>query len=183
MHVSNLRGVKRPLDVVESAALALREDPRLVYVVVGDGPNRAAMEETARSRAILDRFRFVGWVEHERVSDYLNLADVVLIPSEHEGLALAYLEAQACGRVLVASDIPAAQEAIVDDDTGVLFRKGDTVDLAEKTLRVAADPALRRRIGLRARKMAEGRSVARAVTGYEDAFIEIASGRRLSVGT
>ena len=176
MHVSNLRAVKRPLDIVGSAALALREDPRLVYVIVGDGPKRAAMEEAARAAGIQHRFRFVGWVEHVRVVDYLNLADVVVMPSEHEGLALGYLEAQACGRVLVASDIPAAQEAIVNDDTGVLFRKGDVVDLAAGTLRVAADPALRHAIGLRARRMAENRSIDTVVARYEAAFIEVARG-------
>jgi glycosyltransferase involved in cell wall biosynthesis len=101
VHVSNLRAVKRPLDIVESAVLALRQDPRLVYVIVGDGPARSAMEQAARSHGIQHRFRFVGWVEHGQVVDYLNLADIVVMPSEHEGLALVYLESQACGRVLV----------------------------------------------------------------------------------
>ena len=180
VHVSNLRAVKRPLDVVESAVLALRENPRLVYVIVGDGPNRAAMEQAARSHGIAHRFRFVGWVEHVRVLDFLNLADVVVMPSEHEGLSLVYLESQACGRVLVASDISAAREVVVDGVTGVLFRKGDIVHLAEQTLRVAADPALRRAIGFRARRMAATRSLDAAVAGYEAAFTEIARSRRLA---
>jgi L-malate glycosyltransferase len=173
VHVSNLRAVKRPLDIVESAALALREDPRLVYVVVGDGPNRPALDDAARSRGIRHRFRFVGWVDHVRVVDYLNLADLVVMPSEHEGLALAYLESQACGRVLVASDIPAAREAIVGSETGVLFPKGDIVALAAHTLRLAANPALRHAIGLRARRIAEARSIDVAVARYEAAFIEL----------
>jgi glycosyltransferase involved in cell wall biosynthesis len=176
MHVSNLRAVKRPLDIVDSAAVALRQDPRLVYVIVGDGPNRAAMAEAVRSRGIHHRFRFVGWVERVRVADYLNLADVVVMPSEHEGLALAYLETQACGRVLLASDIPAAREAIMNGETGVLFRKGNIADLAEETLRVVADPALRHAIGLRSRRIAEGRSIDAAVARYEAAFIAIAGG-------
>jgi glycosyltransferase involved in cell wall biosynthesis len=172
VHVSNLRAVKRPLDIVESAGLALRQDPRLVYVIVGDGPNRSAMEQAARAHGIRHRFRFTGWVEHARVADYLNLADIVVMPSAHEGLALVYLESQACGRVLVASDIRAAREAIVDGATGILFRKGDVAHLAEQTLRLAADPALRRAIGLRARTMAAGRSLDAAVAGYEAAFTE-----------
>ena len=45
---------------------------------------------------------------------YLNLADLVLLPSESEGLARIYLEAQACGKTLVCSDIPAAREVLTN---------------------------------------------------------------------
>lgn len=61
-------------------------------------------------------------------------------------------------------------------DTGVLFRKGDIVDLATETLRMAADPGLRHAIGLRARRMTEGRSIDAAVARYEAAFLDVASG-------
>jgi glycosyltransferase involved in cell wall biosynthesis len=173
VHASNLRAVKRPLDVVESAALALPQDPRLVYVVIGDGPTRGAMEEVCRRHGIHHRFRFVGWVEHVRVVDYLNLADVVMMPSAHEGLALVYFETQACARLLVASDIPAAREAIVNGETGLLVQKGDIAALAVTTLRAAADPELRRRIGHQARRAVEGRGIDAAVAAYETAFAEV----------
>jgi 2-deoxystreptamine N-acetyl-D-glucosaminyltransferase/2-deoxystreptamine glucosyltransferase len=178
-HVSNLKPWKRPLDVVESATLALRRDPRLVYLVVGDGPLRVAMEEACRSAGQMDRFRFAGWVDHARVPAYLCLADLVLMPSEHEARALVYLETQACGRVLLASDIPAAREVIRDGETGVLFGKGDVRDLAAKTLRLAGDPRLRARIGARAREAAEGRSVDALLDAYEAALWDLArrSGR------
>jgi glycosyltransferase involved in cell wall biosynthesis len=58
------------------------------------------------------------------VPDYINLADVVVMPSEREGQSLVYLEAQACGKLIVASDIPAAREVITDGETGLLFERG-----------------------------------------------------------
>lgn len=150
-HVSNLGPVKRPMDVVESAALVLATSPRIVYLVIGDGPCRPSMEARCRELHIAERVRFAGWVEPADVPDYMRLFDIVVMPSEHEGLSLVYLETQASGRLLVASDIPAAREVIMDGQTGLVFRRGDIADLAAKILRAAGDPELRRTIGRAAR--------------------------------
>src|SRR5205809_3386112 len=82
MHVSNLKPLKRALEIVDSAARALKLNRRLVYVIVGDGFQRQAMEEACRSNGIAEHFRFVGWVEYSRVPAYLNLADLVVMPSD-----------------------------------------------------------------------------------------------------
>ncbi len=132
----------------------LRLDPRVVYVVVGDGPSRREMEELTRTKGIAAGFRFVGEIRHERVSEYLNLADIVLATSEREGFPFIYREAQACARTVVASDIAASREMIAEGETGALFRTGDIEDLAAKTLALAAAPGLRRQIGERARAVA-----------------------------
>lgn len=92
MHLSSLKEVKRPLDIVSSAAGALRQNPKLVYVIVGDGLLRGAMEDTCRQKRLTERFRFVGWVDHQRVPDYINLADIVVMPSETEIRSLVRLE-------------------------------------------------------------------------------------------
>ncbi|HZS34797.1 MAG TPA: glycosyltransferase [Methylomirabilota bacterium] len=177
-HVSNLGPLKRPLDVIESAGRALAVDPRLVYLVVGDGPYRAPMEACARALGIAARVRFVGWVEHRDVPAYLRLADVVVMPSEREGLALVYLEAQAVGRVLVASDIPAAREVVVDGVTGLLARPGEIDDLAAKTLRAAGDPALREAIGRAARTAVQAHATPRILAEYARVLAGVVRDRR-----
>ncbi len=166
VHASNLKPVKRPFDIARSAALAIRRDARLVYVIVGDGPLRGALEEACRDEGIHERFRFVGWVEYERMPDYLRLADIVIMPSEAEGMSRVYLEAQACGRVLVASDIPPAREVVMDGDTGLLFPLGNIDGLASRTLEAAGDPALRAHIGQRARTRVQAHALQDAVTRY-----------------
>jgi glycosyltransferase involved in cell wall biosynthesis len=169
-HVSNLKALKRPLDLVAAAREALPHDPRLVFVVVGDGNLRAETEAAARREGVAARFRFTGWVEHARMPDYINLADVVVMPSEAEARALVYLEAQACGRVLLASDIASAREVVVDGETGLLFAKGDVADLAAKLLRAAGDEDLRAEIGRRAREAALARSLGDLVRAYDAAL-------------
>ena len=177
-HVSNLKSLKRPLDVVEAAAVALRRDPRLAFVIVGQGPAGAAMQAACAAKGIADRFRFVGWVDHDRVADFINLADVVVMPAEDETQARVYLETQACGRVLLASDIAAAREVIRDGETGVLFRKGEPADLADRLLHLADQPALRATIGERARARIAAHTLPAIVAEYLDALGAVAAAGR-----
>ena len=169
-HLSNLKAVKRPLDLVLSAELALRAEPRLVYVVVGDGADRQAMENECRQRELASRFRFAGWVDYSQIPAYLKLADVVISMSESEGLSRVYLEAQASARLLLASDIAPAREVIDDGLTGLLFRKGDVEHLADRTVQAAGDPGLRTRIGRRARARVQAHSLNLAVDRYLTTF-------------
>ena len=136
-----------------------RRDPRLLYMIVGDGPNRGPMTVECERRGVLDRFRFPGWIPHGEVPRYMNLADIVVMPSENEAMAFAYLETQACGRVLIASDIAATREVVDDGVNGLLVEVGDSAAMAEATLRAAADAGLRQAIGARARGFCVGVSV------------------------
>jgi glycosyltransferase involved in cell wall biosynthesis len=178
VHASNLTPLKRPLDIVASAEDALRSHPDLMYVVVGDGALRAPMEAACAAAGITPRFRFTGWVDYERMPAYINLADIVIMASEGEGLARVYLEAQSCARLLLTSDIPAAREAITDGETGILFRRGDVQDLAAKTLHAAGHPELRAAIGWNARQQATRHSLPRTVDAYAAVLGELLAHER-----
>jgi glycosyltransferase involved in cell wall biosynthesis len=166
LHVSNLTVIKRPLDVVEAAERVARRNPRLVFVIVGDGPLRASMEEACRQKGLADRFRFTGWIDYERMPRVINLADIVVLASETEGLARVYLETQACARVLLASDIPAAREVVTDGATGLLFGTGDIEALATRIQLAAGDSALRAAIGRQAHERVRAHSLDETVPAY-----------------
>jgi glycosyltransferase involved in cell wall biosynthesis len=173
MHVSNMRPAKRPADVVVSAQAALLRNPKLVYVIVGDGRCLPTLKEMCLRNGLADRVKFAGWVEYQRVPDYINLADIVVMPCETETQARVYLETQACARVLLASDIPGAREVVTHGETGLLFRKGDIEDLTTKTLLAASDPKLRAEIGRRSRDRVQAHSLDQAVTAYIATFREV----------
>ncbi|MBI3801605.1 MAG: glycosyltransferase family 4 protein [Deltaproteobacteria bacterium] len=175
-HISALRPMYRPLDVVHSAERVLKAAPEVVYLIVGQGQCRQEMEEFCRRKGITASFRYLGEVNHQQVLQYLNLMDMVLLPSESDGVPLfAYRETQACGRVLLLSDIPAACEAVVDGETGVLFRLGDMQDLATKTLALIRDASWRRKIGEQARAVAVTQTLDRWVQAYDDVLRRTAS--------
>lgn len=179
MHASNLQAVKRPMDLVASAARSLRMDSRLVYVVVGDGPYREPMAGACRRLGLTDHFRFVGWVDHDRMPALLSLADIVVMMSEHETQALLYLEAQASGRLLLTSDVPGAREVVADGETGALFWGGDIEDLANRTTEIADRPAWRAEVGRKARESVAGHALPVIASLYERTFEAMARGALL----
>jgi glycosyltransferase involved in cell wall biosynthesis len=88
---------------------------------------------------------------------------VAVLPSYREGMPRALLEAAACARPLVASDVPGCRDLVRDGDNGLLVPLHDAASLAGALARLAADPALRRRMGARARAIVEAE--------YSDAII------------
>ena len=169
---ANLHQRKRPEDVVRSARLALQQRPDLVYLMAGVGVQRDEIERLCLEMGLSRAIRFLGWVDYERMPTLMNAADIVLMASESEGMARAYLEAMACERVLLASDIPSACEIVEDGVNGLLFRLGDVEHLAARTIEAAAAPARRAEIGRRARASVQHLSVERAVPLYLREFSE-----------
>jgi glycosyltransferase involved in cell wall biosynthesis len=154
-HASNLKPVKRTNDIAAAAAMALTRDPRLIFLIIGDGPDRAKLENAVQDLGLTDHFRFTGWVDHAALGAHLRLADMALVTSATEGLAAAYLEAMATSLPLLASDIAAAREVVEDGKTGFLFPVGEVDAIADLFVKLAADPDLRHRVGTNARAYVE----------------------------
>ena len=176
-----MKPVKRPMDIVDAAEAALAENASLVYLIVGDGPLLPSLKEATLKKGLDRSFRFVGWIDHDRMPDYLNLADIVVMASKHETQALAYLEAQASGLLLLTSDVPGAREIAVDGETAVFFGVGDIADLTSKTLLAAGDAQLRQRIGRQARERVKAHSLDQCADSYAaviDSVIAEAGPRR-----
>jgi glycosyltransferase involved in cell wall biosynthesis len=106
--------------VLESLPALLKELPNLTYVIVGDGADRQRLEQKARALGVEREVRFVGYVEEERKTDYLRLADAFVMPSRGEGFGFVLLEAMACGIPVVASSEDGGREAVRDGRLGLL---------------------------------------------------------------
>jgi glycosyltransferase involved in cell wall biosynthesis len=182
-HASNLKALKRPLDIVRAAEIALAEDNGLVFVILGDGPCRVELEEECAARHLRRRFRFAGWVAHERMPAAIASADIVVMPSAGEAQALVYLETQASGRALLASDIPAAREVIEHGRSGLLFDTGDIPGLAAAVLTAARDPELRTKLGRQARQRVWRHSLPRVAAAYAELLESVISRRPGDVTT
>jgi PEP-CTERM/exosortase A-associated glycosyltransferase len=128
------------LDVLLQALPAmLEENPAIRVLLVGGGPQDAALKAQAAQLGVADKVIFTGRVPHDDVQRYYNLVDVLVYPRLKMRLTdlvtpLKPLEAMAQGRLLVASDVGGHKELIEDGKTGVLFSAGNPLALAEKTL-------------------------------------------------
>lgn len=163
---AGIRPVKRPRLPLEPLArvVARRPEVRLLYV----GPVLDAAEGEALLRALegLPWARYLGPVPHTQMASLLQQSDVVLNCSLSEGgMANSVLEALALGRAVLAADIEGNRSLIEDGVTGLLFR--DEAELEARAEALAADPALRRRLGAAGRALVERRyPPVREVEGY-----------------
>ncbi len=125
--------------------------------IVGDGPERARLDDLVGRLGLDDRVRFRGRLTHDALPAAYAGATIVVVPSrvdggdDRDGLPNVVLEAMASGRPVVASDVAAIPTAVRDGDTGLLVAPDDPDRLAAALDRLGADPLLRRDLGRRAR--------------------------------
>jgi N-acetyl-alpha-D-glucosaminyl L-malate synthase BshA len=171
MHVSNFRKVKNLPAVVDVFCGVCDEIPSRL-VLIGDGPELEMVERTAAERGITDRIVFLG--DQEYIAGLLPVADVFLLPSEHESFGLAALEAMACGVPVVGSRIGGLPEVIVDGETGFLCGPHDIGCMREVVLGLLRDEERRLQIGARARERALREfSRDRIVDQYLEAYLRL----------
>ena len=176
---AGIRPVKRPLLPLDALDGPRREHPglRLWYV----GPALDGRETRRLERELVGRpwARYLGPVPHSAMPSLLATADIVLNCSLSEGgMANAVLEAFALGRAVLASDIPGNRSLVEDGVTGLLF--GSEAELGSGVERLAADPALRRRLGDAGRRLVESRyTPERETEGYLGVYARV-TGRSLA---
>ena len=137
MHVSNFREVKRVRDVIRVFAEVNKEMPS-VLVMIGDGPDRPAAEEEARSLGVESSVSFLGKLE--QIAPLLAAADLFLLPSKSESFGLSALEALASGVPVIGTNAGGLPEVIRDGETGVLCGVGDIAGMAAAALGILQDP-------------------------------------------
>jgi L-malate glycosyltransferase len=152
VHVSNFRPVKRPIDCVEILAKVLQQDKKVLLIMVGDGPERSAAKFRAKQLNIEENVIFVG--KRPNISDYLEIADVFLLPSETESFGLAALEAQSCEVAVVATRVGGIPEVVTDGETGFMSSVGDIEKMSDDVVKLLKDNDLRTSFGKRGRELA-----------------------------
>jgi glycosyltransferase involved in cell wall biosynthesis len=134
-------------------AAAARLDFPFRLRIVGDGPERERLSEMIETQKLSERVTLEGALTHAELPEAYAAADAVVVPSvqdssgDRDGLPNVVLEAMACARAVVASDISAVGYAVTDDDTGLLVSPGDAEALAHALKRLADAPGLRERLG------------------------------------
>lgn len=138
-----------------------------VLLIAGDGPERGALEERVRLSGLSSKVRFLGF--RSDVGNLYELCDLVVLPSEREGLSITLLEAMAAGKQVIASDLGGNREALAE--TGMLVPPGNSSALAQAIQRCMTDVDAMRKCGLQARKRYEALyTEQRMLRSYADLF-------------
>ena len=137
--------------LVEASKRIIREHNKTVFLIVGDGPLRNQMRSQLERDNISRNYVFLGDVKEKSLPLLYNCADVFALPSIQEGQGIALLEAQATAKPVVAFNIGGVQEAVINNQTGLLV-KPNSQDLADAILKLLSDSSLRERMGKEGRE-------------------------------
>jgi len=151
--IARLFKLKGHEDLFAVAPELVRQNPRIKFLLVGDGAWSARFRALARALRLDDHFVFTGLVPPSAVPGLVGVMDALAHLSSREGLPRALPQALAAARPVVAYDCDGAREVCIENETGFLLPPGDRAGLRERLLRLAADPELRNRLGRRGREL------------------------------
>ncbi len=150
MHASNLREIKRPLDIIEAAAMVLQEHHNVYFLIVGEGPMLETCKTRAQELEIDKKVLFVG--RRDNLHDWLSIADIFIMASEFEGFGLAVMEAMAASVPVISSECGGPREIIEENKSGLFFEVGNIEQLAERISYLLKNPKIREKMAENAAK-------------------------------
>ena len=133
--------------LIRATSRILKRDKTCSLVIVGEGPMQDRLQRLIRELGVSNNVRLSGAVADKMLPSYYAMADIFAMPSTSEGHCVAILEAMASGRPIVASEIPANAESVVQDKNGFLVPAKSSEALADSILTLLNDDDLRERFG------------------------------------
>lgn len=170
--------------LLEAWQLVLRRHPEAHLTIVGDGPERSALEALARTLSLGAHLEFLGARPPAELPKLYSRAAIAVVPSiidrsgDQEGLGLVTVEAIGCGCAVVVSDLEAIRDVVTDGCTGLVTRAADATSLAAAIVRLLDEPALRAQLAANARTEAVEKFDWQAVTGRYERLYAMAATRR-----
>jgi glycosyltransferase involved in cell wall biosynthesis len=127
-------------EVLEAMPELQREFPDLAYLLIGDGPDRARLEQKAQSLGLGAAAVFTGRIADDEKADHYRLADAYVMPSTGEGFGFVVLEALACGLPVVASTTDGTFEAVREGELGRTVDPADGPGLVDAIRAALGEP-------------------------------------------
>ena len=170
IHTSNFRKVKRIEDIIQVFAKVQKQIPSIL-LLVGDGPERTAIEVLCRELGVQADVRFLGKLD--AIEEALSLADLFLLTSEKESFGLSALEAMACEVPIISSNAGGITEVNIHGETGFVSEIGDVDDMAKNAIAILSDPILHAKMKNNALERAKLFDIKKILPLYEKYYEKI----------
>ncbi|MCK9480641.1 MAG: N-acetyl-alpha-D-glucosaminyl L-malate synthase BshA [Bacteroidia bacterium] len=167
VHSSNFRKVKRIEDVIQVFNKVRKQLPSKL-IIIGDGPERDAIEALCQQLSLCNDIVFLG--RQEAVYEILANCDLFLLTSETESFGLAALEAMACGTPVVSTNAGGIPEVNKEAFSGFLLPVGDVQGMAEKAIYILSSEERLRQFSSNALVQAKQFSIHSALHGYCEVY-------------
>ena len=139
-YVARLSREKGTLNFLEAIPEVLETREGTTLLIGGDGPLRPQVEEYVNKSD--DKVKYVGWIPHDELPEYLNRLRLLVVPSYTEGLPNNMLEAMACGTPILATPVGAIPDIIKDGRTGFIMENNSPECIAKNIIRAISHPGL-----------------------------------------
>lgn len=183
--LGRLAAVKGQADLVRAFAGLHHHQPMARLLLIGDGEEAEALGRLAQQCGVRQQTIFAGW--RDDVGDMLRVLDIFVLPSHNEGMGKALVEAMYLQCPVVATRVGGVPEVVSHGVDGVLVDARDPEGLTAALVELAADPALRTRLGqqgsMRARAYGSDSMVHRLCTMYEELVASPLAEREAAVAT
>ena len=153
--MGRLAGIKGVPLLLEAMRRLQPKHPELRLTLIGDDPERAALEAQTQAFGIADRVTFTGYLGQSDVAQHLKTSDVLVLPSFAEGVPVVLMEAMAARIPVIASRVAGVQELVEDKVSGYTLPPGDVDALSDALDRLLSDPALCANMGQAGRAKVE----------------------------
>lgn len=172
--VANLRANKAYPDLLQAARIVVDRLPSARFVAVGQGPDEQSIRDLHRELELGDRFQLLGY--RSDAVRVMTSFDVFCLPSRHEGMPVAVMEAIALGLPVVASAVGGVPELVRDREEALLLEPGQPGALADALIGLLEDPARRAVMAGAARRRSEEFAVDRSVRRVEAVYDALTAG-------
>ena len=160
--VISLRNLESIYDIeslIKSAPLVLKEIPETRFLIAGKGSEEKRLRELAKSLGVSESVKFIGFVQNDKLPEYLNSMDVYVSTSLSDaGIAASTAEAMACGLPVIVTDVADNRVWVEDGVNGFVIPVKDPKLLAERIIHLLKNEDIRRRFGNINRKVIEERN-------------------------
>lgn len=170
VHISNFRKVKRVEDVIKIFAQVKNAIPAKL-ILVGDGPERLAVESLARQLNVYHDVTFLGKINDPK--EILSVADLFLLPSETESFGLAALEAMAMKVPVISTNSGGLPEVNINENTGFLSNVGDVDEMASNAIKILSDEKLHQTFRKNAFARAQKFDIEKILPQYENLYKQL----------
>ncbi len=144
--------------LVEAAQLLVRKKVDTKILIIGDGAERKRLEGLASSLDVTGYVKFLGWVEHEKIHEYIASSDIYVdtffTDKAGGGIGVAMMEAMSSGVPVIGAGVRGKHAGIIDGENGLFFKGGNPEDLASKLLLLINSPEKRKSFGEKGRRRA-----------------------------
>ena len=164
--------------VIDAFRRIMDKVPQAILVIVGDGVDKARLEEKVKKIGLAERVRFLGRVMAPDLYELYQIGDVFVTASEIETQGIVLIEAAATGLPLIAVDRGAVSEVCITGENGYLCEPGNVVEISEAMIKILSDDKLREKFSNNSIKIASEHDFEKTLDKFENIYNKVIKAKK-----